>query len=214
MEAERGARRRKGCLVYAETTPHYLTLTSRLYDGDSPWEFIITPPLRESCDIDALWDGVLGCGFQVIATDHCSFTREEKAEGTSCFDTLPGIPGVETLLPLVYHEGVVKQGMPLSELVGMLSSDLAKLFGLYLRKGVIIEDADADTVILDPDLTKTITSRSQHSKAGYSPYEGMTVLGYPSTVLLLGEAVCDNGRFQGVAGTAKFVDSKGRLCRD
>jgi len=213
LEAVREARR-KGYSVYAETTPHYLTLTSRLYGGDSAREFIMTPPLRESCDIDALWDGVLNREFQVIATDHCSFTREQKAQGTSCFDTFPGIPGVETLLPLVHHEGVTRRGMPLSELMRMLSCDPAKLFGLYPRKGVIAPDADADIVIFDPNLSKTITSPSQHSKTDYSPYEGMTVNGYPSTVLLRGEVVYDNGTFLGVAGSGKFVASKGQSYLD
>ncbi len=93
----------------------------------------------------------------------------------------------------------------------MLSYDPAKLFGLYPHKGVITPGADADIVIFDPSLTKTITSCSQHSKADYTPYEGMTVVGYPSTVLLRGEVVCDNGVFLGAAGSGKFIASKGRL---
>jgi dihydropyrimidinase len=210
LEAVRDARR-KGYAIYAETAPHYLILTSRVYAGDDAQEYIMTPPLRESSDIDALWDGVLNREFHVIATDHCSFTRKQKAQGTSCFDTLPGIPGVETLLPLVHHEGVVRRGMPLSELVRMLSYDPAKLFGLYPRKGVITPGADADIVIFDPNLTKTITSCSQHSNADYTPYEGMTVAGYPSTVLLRGEVVYDNEKFLGVAGRGEFIASKGRL---
>jgi dihydropyrimidinase len=210
LEAVREARG-KGYSIYAETAPHYLILTSRVYTGDNAREFIMTPPLRESCDIDALWDGVLSREFHVIATDHCSFTRKQKAQGTSCFDTLPGIPGVETLLPLVHHEGVARRGMPLSELVRMLSYDPARLFGLYPRKGVITPGADADIVIFDPNLRKTITSCSQHSKADYTPYEGMTVSGYPSTVLLRGEVVYDNEKFLGVAGSGEFIASKGRL---
>jgi dihydropyrimidinase len=209
LEAVREARG-KGYTIYSETTPHYLTLTSRLYAGDDARKFIMTPPLRKSCDIRALWDGVRNREFHVIATDHCSFTCEQKAQGTSCFDTFPGIPGVETLLPLIHHEGVAQRGMPLSELVRMLSYDPARLFGLYPRKGVIAKGADADIVIFDPNLAKTITSDSQHSKADYSPYEGITVKGYPSTVLLRGEVVYDNGAFLGVAGRGEFIASKGR----
>lgn len=208
LEAVREARR-KGYSIYAETAPHYLTLTSRLYAGDNAREFIMTPPLRDSCDIDTLWDGVLNGEFHVIATDHCSFTRKQKAQGTSCFNTLPGIPGVETLLPLVHHEGVVKRGMPLSEIARMLSLCPAKLFGLYPRKGTITPGADADIVIFDPNLSETITSDSQHSKADYTPYEGRTVKGYPTTVLLRGEVVYGNGTFLGVAGNGEFIASKG-----
>ncbi|HXL03594.1 MAG: dihydropyrimidinase [Firmicutes bacterium] len=212
LEAVREARK-KGYTVYAETSPHYLTLTSNLYAQDNAREFIMTPPLRDSCDIDALWNGVLNGEFDVIATDHCAFTRRQKAEGTSCFDTLPGIPGVETLLPLVHHEGVVRRGMRLSEIARMLSYNPAKLFGLYPRKGTITPGADADVVIFDPNLRKTITSDSQHSKAGYTPYEGMTVQGYPTTVLVRGKVVYDNGTFLGAQGSGRFIASKGRLSR-
>jgi dihydropyrimidinase len=213
LEAVREARG-KGYSIYAETSPHYLTLTSHLYAGDDAREFIMTPPLRDSCDIDTLWDGVLNGEFHVIATDHCSFTRKQKAQGTSCFNTLPGIPGVETLLPLVHYEGVVKRGMPLSELARMLSFCPAKLFGLYPQKGTIAPGADADIVIFDPNLPKTITADSQHSKADYTPYEGRTVQGYPTTVLVRGKVVYDNGVFLGVPGSGRFIASKGRKNRD
>lgn len=205
------AARRSGYTVYAETAPHYLVLDSGLYKRDDAREFIMTPPLRGPRDKDVLWKGILKGEFDVIATDHCSFTRKQKAKGTSCFDTLPGIPGVETLLPLIHHEGVVQRGMPLSELVRMLSYRPARLFGLYPKKGVIAEGADADIVIFDPDLEKTISSSSHHSKADYSPYEGMTVKGYPSTVFLRGEIAYDNGKFLGAPGSGRFVASKGPL---
>lgn len=209
LEAVREARK-KGYTVYAETAPHYLTLASNLYAEDNAKEFIMTPPLRDSCDIDALWDGVLNSEFDVIATDHCAFTREQKAGGTSCFDTLPGIPGVETLLPLLHHEGVVRRGMPLSEITRMLSYNPARLFGLYPQKGTITPGADADIVIFDPNLRKTITSDSQHTKADYTPYEGMTVEGYPTTVLIRGKVVYDSGTFLEVPGSGRFIASKVR----
>lgn len=170
----------------------------------------MTPPLRDSHDVDALWEGVLGDEIDVIATDHCAFTREQKAQGMSCFDTLPGIPGVETLLPLVHHEGVVKRGMSLSKIVQMLSYNPAQLFGLYPRKGTITPGGDADIVIFDPSLSKTITSSSQHSKAGYTPYEGRTIQGYPTTVFVRGKITYDNGTLLGVPGSGRFIPSKGR----
>ena len=95
----------------------------------------------------------------------------------------------------------------------MLSYNPAKLFGLYPRKGTITPGADADVVIFDPNLRKTITSDSQHSKAGYTPYEGMTVQGYPTTVLVRGKVVYDNGTFLGAQGSGRFIASKGRLSR-
>ena len=209
LKAVREARER-GYTVYTETAPHYLTLTSHLYAGDDACEFIMTPPLRDSDSVNALWDGILEGEFDVIATDHCAFTREQKAQAASCFDTLPGIPGVETLLPLIHHEGVVKRGMPLSEIARMLSCNPAKLFRLYPRKGSITPGADADIVIFDPNLTKTITSDLQHSKSNYSPYEGRTVQGYPTTVLVRGKVIYDNEMFLGVPGSGRFIASQGR----
>lgn len=210
LEAVREARKHN-YTVYAETAPHYLTLTSDLYAKGDAEEFIMTPPLRTSCDIDALWSGVLNREFDVIATDHCAFTRKQKAQRTSCFDTFPGIPGVETLLPLVHHEGAVKRGMPLSDIARMLSYNPARLFRLYPRKGTITPGADADIVIFDPNLSITITSDSQHSKAGYTPYEGRIVKGYPTTVLVRGKVVYDNGTFLGAPGSGRFIPSKGCL---
>ncbi|HHY32631.1 MAG TPA: dihydropyrimidinase [Firmicutes bacterium] len=204
LEAVREARR-LGHTVYVETCPHYLLLTSERYSGDMAREFVMTPPLREAADVAALWDAVLGGEIDVIATDHCAFTREQKALGETCFDVLPGIPGVETLLPLVHHEGVVRRGMSLRDMVRMLSYNPARLFGLFPRKGTIAPGSDADIVIFDPGCIRTISGSELHSRSGYTPYEGMRVQGWPRMAMVRGKVVCRNDQFVGAPGWGRFV---------
>ncbi|MCR4402892.1 MAG: dihydropyrimidinase [Firmicutes bacterium] len=204
LDAVREARR-LGYHVYAETCPHYLLLTQEVYLGDTAREFIMTPPLRTAADTAALWDAVLGGEIDVIATDHCAFTREQKTMGATCFDVLPGVPGVETLLPLVYHEGVVRRGMALPDMVRMLSYNPARLFGLYPRKGTIAPGSDADIVVFDPGCARTIGAQGVVSRAGYTPYEGMRVEGVSKITMVRGRVVWANGQFVGTPGWGRFV---------
>ncbi|MGE5588995.1 MAG: dihydropyrimidinase [Clostridia bacterium] len=204
LDAVREARR-LGYTVYAETCPHYLLLTEEEYSGERAREFIMTPPLRTAADAAALWDAVLGGEIDVIATDHCAFTREQKALGETCFDVLPGIPGVETLLPLVHHEGVVRRGMALPDMVRMLSYNPARVFGLYPRKGTIAPGSDADIVIFDPGCARTLTASALNSRAGYTPYEGMKVQGVPRMAMVRGRVVWANDQFVGAPGWGRFV---------
>jgi len=204
LEAVREARR-LGYTVYAETSPHYLLLTSDVYSQDKAREFIMTPPLRTAGDCAALWDGVLNGEVETIATDHCAFTREQKSLGETCFDVLPGIPGVETLLCLVHHEGVVRRGMALRDMVKVLSYNPARLFRLYPRKGTIAPGADADIVIFDPAWSRTLSAEILRSKAKCTPYEGVRVQGYPRTVMVRGRIVYTNEQFVGAPGGGKFI---------
>ncbi|MEW6229214.1 MAG: amidohydrolase family protein, partial [Bacillota bacterium] len=204
LEAVRRARR-LGYTVYAETSPHYLLLTEDVYPQAEAREFIMTPPLRTAGDCAMLWEGVLRGEIETIATDHCAFTVEQKALGETCFDVLPGIPGVETLLCLVHHGGVVQRGMALQDMVKALSYNPARLFRLYPRKGTIAPGADADIVIFDPAWSRTLTAEVLHSRAGYTPYEGMKVRGYPRTVMVRGRIVYTNEQFVGAPGRGKFI---------
>ncbi|MDI7247467.1 MAG: dihydropyrimidinase [Bacillota bacterium] len=204
LQAVREARR-AGRAVHAETCPHYLLLTEDEYSRDRAREFIMTPPLRTAPDASALWNAVLGGEIDVIATDHCAFTREQKALGETCFDVLPGIPGVETLLPLIHHEGVVRRGMELRDMVKVLSHNPARLFGIYPRKGAVAPGADADIVIFDPGCARAISAADLHSNAGYTPYEGMKVQGWPRTVMVRGRVVFAGDQFVGTPGWGRFV---------
>lgn len=195
----------EGLPVLGETTPHYLLLTDDLYHENPAQPYIMTPPLRQAKDNEALWQGLADNTLSVVATDHCAFTIEQKLAGTSCFDTLPGIPGLETLLPLIYSEGVVTQRITINRLVEVLTANPAKIFGLYPRKGCLSPGADGDLVIYRPNGTSTLTAASLHSRAGYTPFAGRTVTGFPETTILRGQIIAHQGRWCGVKGQGRFI---------
>ncbi|MEW6661596.1 MAG: dihydropyrimidinase [Bacillota bacterium] len=200
-----GQARQEGMRVMGETCPHYLLLTQEKYQSPEAQQYIMSPPLRRQEDIDALWAGLSSGALQVVATDHCSYTREQKQAAATCLDTLPGIPGSETLLPLMYSEGVGKGRITLGELVGLLAGNPARIFGLYPQKGVLAPGSDADMVILDPYQEVTISAQHLHSAAGYTPFEGWQVKGYPVTTILRGRVIYSDGRFSGAQGGGAFI---------
>lgn len=196
---------KRGIKVLAETCPHYLFLNDSLYTtSENPQLYIMCPPLRKESEriglLNLLEEGV----FSVIATDHCSFSASQKLRSSSCFETLAGIPGVETLLPLAYN--LVKSGtIDLIQLTKLLSANPAKIFGLYPQKGVIKEGSDADIVIFNPNIEKVLQADMLHYKAGYTPFEGLKVFGYPETTILRGKIIYDNGNFLGKSGYGQFI---------
>ncbi|MEC9488611.1 MAG: amidohydrolase family protein, partial [Halanaerobium sp.] len=198
------AARRKGVEIYAETAPHYLLLNQKLLQREDAPLFLMTPPLRQEEDNLALWQGVREGLIQVIATDHCAFSREQKYASCS-LDTLPGIPGVETLLPLIYTYGVKERGISLVEMVKLLSGNPARLFGLYPRKGTLEPGSDADLVIYEPAGSRILSGEELHSAAGYTPYEGVEVTGRVLITILRGEIVVAGRDYYGLAGQGSFI---------
>jgi len=196
---------RKGLKILAETCPHYLFLNSEKYlNSDNPQMFIMCPPLREERQRLELCRAIKEDVFSVIATDHCAFTKSQKVRSLKFFEVLPGIPGVETLLPLMYN--LVASGeMDINKLSKLLSTNPAKIFGLYPRKGVIEEGSDADIVIFNPNKRRALRAKDLHSKAEYTPFEGIILQGYPETTILRGEIIYDNEKFLGKKGYGKFV---------
>jgi len=195
----------RGVRVYGETCPHYLVLSEECFQRELPQQYIMTPPLRSRQDNLELWraleDGVL----QVVATDHCAYTLDQKRKGETCFTTLPGIPGSETLLPVLFSEGVNKGKLTLAQLAAYLATNPAKLVGLYPRKGVLREGSDGDLVLVDPNLEKTLEGKLLHSEAGYTPFHGITVKGYPVLTVTRGRIAYQNGDFRGQPGWGQFV---------
>ncbi|HHW06026.1 MAG TPA: dihydropyrimidinase [Clostridia bacterium] len=198
------AARARGVKVYGETCPHYLVLDDSCFQRDFPQQYIMTPPLRTGRDNEMLWQALAGESLQVVATDHCAYTLKQK-EADTCFTTLPGIPGSETLLPLVFSEGYQKGRLTLAQLAAYLSTNPAKLFGLYPQKGVIRAGSDADVVLVDPNRDQLLTGEHLHSKAGYTPFHGLKVKGYPVMTISRGRVVYQNGRFVGEPGWGKFI---------
>jgi dihydropyrimidinase len=172
----------RGVPVYVETRPFYLHLTrERLLEPDGA-KYIGQPPLREAADVDALWAGLRAGTVHTVCTDHAPWSLAAKLDPTLTITRLrPGAENLQTMLPMLYSEGVRTGRISLGRLVEALSTNVAKLFGLYPRKGTIAVGSDADLVIFDPALTRTIDAAMLHSRADYSVYEGWEVTGWPIT---------------------------------
>ena len=188
--------RQKGCKVYVETCPQYLLLDDSRYDlkGLEGAKYVCSPPLRKKDDSKALWKAIKTGAVQTVATDHCSFTLEQKNVGLEDFSKMPnGMPGVETRGVLLYTYGVCKKRISIEQMCRVLCENPAKLYGMYPKKGVIKAGSDADIVVLDPKMDGFISKNTHHSKADYNPYEGVRTKGKVATVYLRGKKVVENG---------------------
>lgn len=197
--------REKGIKVIVETTPHYLLLDKTKLEGKEGPLYVMTPPLRTKEDNEALQEALIDGEIQVVATDHCSFTYEQKMESNDCRTIYPGIPGTEELLPLIYNFGHVSGQLSLGQIVNLLSTGPAKQFGLFPKKGILQEGSDADIVLFDPSEIWTISKDTVHTAAHYTPYEGMTVMGKVKMTYLRGRLIMGDGIYLGLDGDGQFV---------
>ena len=208
LEAIRRARANGQRHFGAETCPQYLLLDEALYgDPREGLKAIMAPPLRRQADRDALWDALSGDELDTVATDHCPFTfARQKQQGAADFTRCPsGAPGVEERLALLYSEGVAKGRLTLPQLVKYACANPARVAGLYPRKGAIVEGADADLVIFDPQRKWTLTTAALHGNADYTCYEGMKVVGRVERVLLRGKTIVRDGAFVGARGDGQYL---------
>jgi len=190
-----------GRRVYAETCPQYLTLTQDIIDERGALAKI-GPPIRTADDQDALWTGLRDGVLQVVSSDHAAKAKDVNGD---FLEQGFGSPQIETLLPLVYDGGVNRGRISLVRLVQVLCENPARIFGLYPRKGSIIAGADADLVVFDPRRPFTIRAENQHSKVGYTLYEGRTVLGWPEMSFQRGRRVLWQGQVVAEPGQAHFL---------
>lgn len=201
--------RGKGQSVTAETCTHYLVLTEDYYKRSDGANFICSPPLRSYDDVDALWKGVANGTIDVIGSDHCGFGKEQKALGNGDFSKTPnGLPGIELRLPVIYTEGVLKKRISINRMVEALSTNPAKIFGLYPKKGAILPGSDADLAIVDLNEEREIITSNLSGSVDWSPYEGMHLRGFAETVISRGEIIVNNGVFKGKRGRGKFLERK------
>lgn len=197
LEAARKARD-AGTRLFLETCPQYLLLTEQRYLDPNGHYYITTPPLRKQKDCRALWEALATDEIDVIATDHCPFTRAQKESGGGNFLHTPnGLPGVETLFPLLYTHGVAESKITLTQLVRLVAAHPAEIFHLQPAKGSITIGADADLVIWDPSSPAWITSDNLHGNDDWSPYEGTPTAGRVVTTFVRGQMVVHQGRFVG-----------------
>lgn len=190
--------RAEGVSITGETCPHYLLLDESRYERADAQLYIMQPPLRSKADTKALWKHVEAGTFSFFTTDHCAYCEGQKYNAETFFETNGGIPGTETLFPLLYTEGVGKGRLTFPELVRMLSVNPAKTFGLYPRKGAIRVGADADAVVFDPMRDVKLGRDVIHSAAQYTPFDGFNLKGWPRVTVLRGRVMCRDGKF--VAG--------------
>lgn len=197
--------RAEGVELTVETTPHYLFLNRGKLEGPDGALYVMTPPLRDEADNLALQEALLNGEIQVVATDHCSFTKEQKLSSDDCRTIYPGIPGTEELLPLL-HTFIASSGkLSIQHVVNLLSTGPAKAFGIYPRKGAIHVGSDADLVLFYPDESWVLDGHSVHSAAGYTPYEGMEVAGRVVMTYLRGRLVMGDHVYLGIPGDGRFV---------
>jgi dihydropyrimidinase len=197
--------RSKGVRVRAETCPHYLLLTEEVYGREDGVQFLANPPLKRAEDTEALWDGIRDGTIDTVATDHCPFTRAIKMRYHDHFTLVPkGLAGVETRLPLMYSEGVIKRGITPERIADLLSGNPAAIFGLA-SKGALAVGRDADLVVFDPRREMTISAAGLHMNADFSPFEGRVVQGWPAQVFLRGRRVYRDGIFLGRKGEGRYL---------
>lgn len=211
LEIIRNAQK-QGLTVYAETCPQYLTLTDSCYQepDDRGLQYIMAPPLRTEKDCNALWDGLADGTISVVATDHCSYSHSQKIKKgrADIFKAPGGIPGVETRIPLLFSEGVLKKRIDMNRFVQLVSTNPARIMGLAPQKGNIATGADADLMILDPTAEKTISREILHQHVDYSPFAGMKVTGWPRTVILRGRTIVHKEKISVAKGFGNFVNRK------
>ncbi|WP_027091371.1 dihydropyrimidinase [Cohnella thermotolerans] len=204
--------RRRGLKVYGETCPQYLTLdVSYLEKPDFEGaKYVWSPPLREKSHQQALWDALWNGQLQTIGSDQCSFNfKGQKELGLGDFSKIPnGGPTIEDRFTLLYSEGVEKGRISINKFVDIVSTSSAKLFGLFPQKGTIAIGSDADIVIFDPKVKRTISAETHHMNVDYNAFEGMEVVGEPVSVLVRGEFVIRDKAFVGRAGGGRYLHRK------
>ncbi|MFX0124418.1 MAG: dihydropyrimidinase [Candidatus Hodarchaeota archaeon] len=192
--------------VTGETCPHYILLNEGAYKGAEGYLNLMSPPLRHAKDQQALINRVVDNTIDQITTDHCEFSRTSKGNGKLPFhQVLNGIPGIETSLPLMHDLLINKHKLAYPQLVSLMSSTPAKIFGLFPQKGSLMIGTDADIVIFDPTLEVRINPKILHYSIDWNPYMDMKVLGWPIMTILRGYILCENGEFIGPQNKGKFL---------
>jgi dihydropyrimidinase len=192
--------------VFGEARPLYLYLTRAQFDRPDAALWVGQPPLREPGDIDAVWAALTDGTLDTVGTDHIPHTRAAKLAPGLTFDKIPpGVSNLETLLPMLYSEGVRKGRLTLARMVEVLATAPARIAGMYPRKGALAVGSDADIVVFDPEARRTVRAADMHSACDYDPYEGWDVTGWPEIVIARGEVVFDRRQLRPAPGRGEFI---------
>lgn len=204
LEVIRRARSR-GLSVFVETRPEYLHFTLNELRVEDRLLFAGSPPLREADDREALWDALRSGEIQTCCSDHAPWHRSQKLGATDLSRVLNGLAELDTMLPILFSEGVVKKRLSLEQFVNVTATNAARLFGLYPRKGEIGVGGDADLVVWDPAARRTVRAEDCFSKCDYTIYEGWDVEGWPQYTISRGEIVFAEGRILAQPGRGKSI---------
>jgi dihydropyrimidinase len=204
----------KGLKVFGETCPQYLVLTEKDLDGlgMEGAKYVCSPPPRDEASQVACWEGIETGVFSVFSSDHCPFRYNDPLgklteKGKSSFRWVPnGIPGVAARMPILFSEGVIKGRIDLNRFVALTSTNHAKTYGLYPRKGTIAVGSDADLAIWDPHKKLTLTHALLKDGADYTPYEGMEITGWPVRTMVRGKTIVNEGKLVGKMGYGRYLD--------
>lgn len=204
--------RKKGFDVWGETCPQYLVLDQSMLEKPNfeGAKYVWSPPLREKWNQEVLWSALRNGHLQTLGSDQCSFDfKGQKELGRNDFSKIPnGGPMIEDRVSILFSEGVKKGRISLNQFVEISSTRSAKLFGLYPQKGTIAVGSDADLVIFDPNVKRTISSETHHMAVDYNAFEGMEVTGEPVSVLVRGEFVIRDNKFVGNLGSGQYLKRK------
>lgn len=202
-EVRRG--RQRFPALWVETRPLYLHLTEERFLESDGAKYVGQPPLRTKADTEAIWRGLAAGEIDTVCTDHAAWRYEDKVQpGLTVATVRPGVADLETQLPMLYSEGIGKGRITPQQFVAVSATNAAKLFGLFPQKGTIAVGSDADIAIWDPSLRKPVRAADQYSKAGYSPYEGWDVTGWPITTIRRGEVIFTDGKAIGQSGRGQL----------
>jgi dihydropyrimidinase len=202
----------RGLKIYGETCPQYLFITAKDTDkeGLEGAMFCCSPPPRDEASHAAMWRGLQNGTFQVFSSDHAPYRFDEsgklsKGPNASFKEIPPGMPGIEARAALLFSEGVNKGRIDIHRFVALNSTNAAKIYGLHPRKGTIAVGSDADIAIWDPERRVTIRHKNFHDQAGYTPYEGREVTGWPITVISRGRVIVEDGELDAERGSGQFL---------
>ena len=201
--------RARGVNVYAETCAQYLVLDDSLFAGKDGHLYGCCPQIKKPTDQKRLWAGLKRGEVCVVSTDTCTFTRKQKAMWKGDWTKIPmGMPGLETLLPVVYTHGVLKKRLTMKQLVAKCCTNPARLMGLYPKKGTLRKGSDADIAIIDPKKKTRVDWRKMETNADWNPYQGWSLAGFAHTTFSRGRKIVDRYKFVGENGWGKWLFRK------
>jgi dihydropyrimidinase len=201
--------------IHAETCPQYIALTAGDLKGlnmdESGGKYVCSPPPRDHASWEAIWEGIQQGVFATFSSDHCPFYYEgpqgkRSPKARTSFRWVPnGIPGVETRLQILWSKGVAEGRITPNQFVALTSTNHAKMYGMYPKKGSIGVGFDADIVLWDANRKETIRQELMHHGPDYTPYEGLAVTGWPMMTILRGKVVAEEGKILGQPGDGMFL---------